>query len=385
MATRRRSRRGRRARRAAGASQTRAAWVGAVVASPSSLVVRRASTSQPAATPRPRSPAALVAVVDRARHRDAARRPRRLDVRRRARHQRRPLRRMAHRVAHDRGSSGARRRARGLPRRVPAGGRRRRTSRDYGVAVFPDRAHNGILDVTIVGGAARRPALRRAARARAAARVARAARRAIRSPSRSARRCSRTSCSSSSCSRSPSSIRSSGCSSACSWRARHAIARTATVRARWLVVPIAIATVARVRSTARAKCSPTAQLKRAANDTTDVCARSREADDATRLRPDSIRTWYVAARVARRGDALTDVDAALDRVLARPRPFAARPGAARALRRAARRARRPLAPRPTTSRPPAASSPGSSPTRPTIRACEKPWSRAHSLREIGKP
>jgi len=38
-----------------------------------------------------------------------------------------------------------------------------------------------------------------------------------------------------------------------------------------------------------------------------------EADRATRLRPDSIRTWYAAARVAARGAALTDVDAALGR------------------------------------------------------------------------
>ena len=36
----------------------------------------------------------------------------------------------------------------------------------------------------------------------------------------------------------------------------------------------------------------------------------RDADHATRLRPDSIRTWYVAARVAARGPAITDVDAA---------------------------------------------------------------------------
>ena len=40
----------------------------------------------------------------------------------------------------------------------------------------------------------------------------------------------------------------------------------------------------------------------------------RDADHATRLRPDSIRTWYVAARIAARGPALTDVDAAVARV-----------------------------------------------------------------------
>jgi O-antigen ligase len=40
----------------------------------------------------------------------------------------------------------------------------------------------------------------------------------------------------------------------------------------------------------------------------------RDADHATRLRPDSIRTWYVAARIASRGPALTDVDAAIARI-----------------------------------------------------------------------
>lgn len=37
------------------------------------------------------------------------------------------------------------------------------------------------------------------------------------------------------------------------------------------------------------------------------------ADRATSLRPDSTRAWFVAARIAARGDAITDVDAALDR------------------------------------------------------------------------
>jgi hypothetical protein len=41
--------------------------------------------------------------------------------------------------------------------------------------------------------------------------------------------------------------------------------------------------------------------------------RLADADHATRLRSDSIRTWYAAARIAARGDALTDVDAALVR------------------------------------------------------------------------
>jgi putative inorganic carbon (HCO3(-)) transporter len=40
----------------------------------------------------------------------------------------------------------------------------------------------------------------------------------------------------------------------------------------------------------------------------------RDADHATRLRPDSIRVWYAAARIAARGPALIDVDAAIVRV-----------------------------------------------------------------------
>lgn len=40
----------------------------------------------------------------------------------------------------------------------------------------------------------------------------------------------------------------------------------------------------------------------------------RDADRATRLRPDSIRVWYADARIAARGPALTDVDAAVARV-----------------------------------------------------------------------
>src|SRR5262249_30200645 len=46
----------------------------------------------------------------------------------------------------------------------------------------------------------------------------------------------------------------------------------------------------------------------------DPAVALRDADDATHLRPDSIRDWYAAARVALRGGALTDVDGALDRV-----------------------------------------------------------------------
>lgn len=39
-----------------------------------------------------------------------------------------------------------------------------------------------------------------------------------------------------------------------------------------------------------------------------------DADRAVALRPDSIRGWYIAARVAARGPGLTDLDAALDRI-----------------------------------------------------------------------
>jgi O-antigen ligase len=86
----------------------------------------------------------------------------------------------------------------------------------------------------------------------------------------------------------------------------------ATMRARWLVAPIAAATLVALVYGGREVLADRA-LKRAAH-THDVPAALRDADDATRLRSDSIRTWYVAARIAQRGDALTDVDAALDRV-----------------------------------------------------------------------
>jgi hypothetical protein len=89
-------------------------------------------------------------------------------------------------------------------------------------------------------------------------------------------------------------------------------ARLAAPRAHWLVAPIVVATVVALVYGGREVVADRA-LKRAAN-MTDARAALRIADDATRLRPDSIRAWYVAARVAQRGDALTDVDAALDRV-----------------------------------------------------------------------
>jgi hypothetical protein len=58
-------------------------------------------------------------------------------------------------------------------------------------------------------------------------------------------------------------------------------------------------------------------LERAASapaaTTAETASALRDADHATRLRPDSIRTWYVAARIAARGPALTDIDAAVAR------------------------------------------------------------------------
>jgi O-antigen ligase len=87
----------------------------------------------------------------------------------------------------------------------------------------------------------------------------------------------------------------------------------ATVRARWLVVPVVLATTGALVFGAREVAADRA-LKRAVR-VGDARAALRDADAATRMRPDSIRGWYVAARIAQRGEALTDVDAALDRVL----------------------------------------------------------------------
>jgi O-antigen ligase len=185
--------------------------------------------------------------------------------------------------------------------------------RKYGVAVYPDRAHNGILDVTLAGGlvagllyaallAFSVAHAWRAMRARdlvsvalGAAVVAYIAQQLFLFPLAEL---------------DPILwvlvgmlvVRTPGAE------------RRATLRARWLVVPVAIATVAALIYGTRDVLADRA-LKRAANSA-DVRTALRDADEATRLRPDSIRAWYVAARVAQRGEALTDVDAALDRVLA---------------------------------------------------------------------
>ena len=90
-------------------------------------------------------------------------------------------------------------------------------------------------------------------------------------------------------------------------------ARHTTLRARWLVGPIVMVTAAALFYGVRDVLADQA-MKRAAT-TANVGTALREADEATRLRPDSIRTWYVAAQVAQRGEALTDVDAALARVV----------------------------------------------------------------------
>jgi O-antigen ligase len=85
----------------------------------------------------------------------------------------------------------------------------------------------------------------------------------------------------------------------------------AVLQARWLVAPIAVVTIIGGFYGGREVLAERA-LNRAA-DATDHQIALRDADDATRLRPDSIRNWYVASRIAQRGETLTDVDAALDR------------------------------------------------------------------------
>ena len=183
--------------------------------------------------------------------------------------------------------------------------------RKYGVAVYPDRAHNGVLDVTVTGGVvagllylvllgflsihAWRALQRRDPLdiALGASVIAYVVQQQFLFPLAEL--------------------------DPIFWvLAGMLVARTAgparfvTVRARWLLAPIAAATVVTLVYGGREVFADRA-LERAAT-THDVAAALRAADDATRLRSDSIRTWYVAARVAQRGDALTDVDAALDRV-----------------------------------------------------------------------
>ena len=185
--------------------------------------------------------------------------------------------------------------------------------REYGVAVYPDRAHNGILDVTLTGGLLAGLLYAALLVLALAARVAAHCERAIRSTRHSVPRSSRTSCSNSSCSRSPSSIRSSGCSSACWSHERRAARRSQRC------APAGSSSPSRSRppsgcTSARGMCWPIASCG-GRRDRPSASAALRHADAATRLRPDSIRAWYAAARIAQRGDALTDVDAALDRVL----------------------------------------------------------------------
>lgn len=182
--------------------------------------------------------------------------------------------------------------------------------RKYGVAVYPDRAHNGVLDVTLAGGVA--------AGLLYVALLAVVLRHAWCALGR----------------RDPFDVVLGGAVIAYVVQQQFLfplaeldpifwvlvgllVARTpgraspVTVRARWLAVPIVAATVVALMYGGREVLADRA-LKRAAK-ATDVRAALHDADDATRLRPDSIRAWYVAARIAQRGDALTDVDAALDR------------------------------------------------------------------------
>jgi hypothetical protein len=159
-------------------------------------------------------------------------------------------------------------------------------------------------------------------------------------------------------------------------------ARLVTLRARWLVVSVAVAAVLAVVYGGREVVADRA-LKRAA-DASDTRTALREADDATRLRPDSIRTWYVAARIAQRGDALTDVDAALDRV-ERGLDRSARDPALRDLYGellVERAARSGLAGDIETARRELDRLVAGAPHDPKLRNAQV---TAHSLREIGKP
>jgi len=181
----------------------------------------------------------------------------------------------------------------------------------YGVAVYPDRAHNGILDVTVAGGVF--------AGLLYAALLALALRHAWRGL--------RT--------RDPATVALGAAVIAYVVQQQFLfplseldpllwvlvgmlVARTPgpvrdpTVRARWLVAPIVVVATVAAAFGARDVLADRA-MKRAAT-TTDLRTAERDADDATRLRPDSIRAWYVAASVAERGAALTDVDTALDQV-----------------------------------------------------------------------
>ncbi len=174
--------------------------------------------------------------------------------------------------------------------------------RKYGVAVYPDRAHNGVLDVTLAGGLGSGLLL--------VALLAFALRHAWRALGR----------------RDPLDVALGGAVIAYVVQQQFLFplaeldpilwvlvgmlvartpgrARPLIVRARWLTVPIAVATVVALTYGGREVLADR-DLKRAAN-TTDVRAALHDADDATRLRPDSIRAWYVAARIAQRGDAAT--------------------------------------------------------------------------------
>jgi hypothetical protein len=77
---------------------------------------------------------------------------------------------------------------------------------------------------------------------------------------------------------------------------------------RTIAIVVACATVLAVYVGAREVVADR-DLERAARDS-DLAA----ADGATRLRPDSIRTWFVASRVAGRGEAITDLDLAIQRI-----------------------------------------------------------------------
>jgi O-antigen ligase len=187
--------------------------------------------------------------------------------------------------------------------------------RRYGRSVLPDRAHNGLLDVGVAGGI---PALALAALLLGFVVVA--AVRAVRAG--------------------PVWLAGFG-AGVLAYAAQQQflfplaevdpvfwacagllIARTSAPYAQWrvrvaraLVVPVVAAVLLLMFFGAREIAADhDLEAARRAADRGDARAALAAADQATRLRPDSIRAWYVAAEVARAGGTIRDVDAALDRI-----------------------------------------------------------------------
>jgi O-antigen ligase len=85
--------------------------------------------------------------------------------------------------------------------------------------------------------------------------------------------------------------------------------------ARLVTVPVALAGLVVCLALAKEVMSDR-ELERAveANASADHRSALAAADHATRLRPDSVRNWFVAGRIAARGDTIIDIGAALDRI-----------------------------------------------------------------------